>query len=35
MQRVNGNTLFELTTESETQCYTALKSYFEQMYFAN
>lgn len=35
MQRVNGTNIFELTSDSENRCYTELKSYFEQMYFAN
>ena len=35
MQRVNGAQLFELTSSSEAICYSKLKDYFEQMYFAN
>lgn len=35
MQRLDGAKLFELTTETEAVCYSKLKDYFEQMFFAN
>lgn len=35
MFRVKGAMLFELSGKDEVVCYSQLKDYFDQMYFAN